>query len=101
MELTNTSAMAGVDAMFLVSQRMVQFCYQLHHQKLRVTPFTSMKMRSKPHLRSPLRNACCALLTVKMMSKHIKPQGKREKNKGDQTAGTGGGEEETLLGKQL
>lgn len=92
--------MAEVDG-YLVSQRMVQFYYQLHHQKLQVTPLTSVKMRSKPHLRSPLHNACCALLTVKMMSKHIKPQGKREKNKGDQTAGIAGGEEETLLEKQL
>lgn len=79
MALMSTPVMRGVDAMFLVSQRRVQFCSQLHHQKLRVTPFTSVKMRSKPDPRSLLHKACCVLLTDKMMSKDIKPLRKREK----------------------
>lgn len=41
--------------------------------------FTSVNMRSKPDPRSLLHKACCVLLTVKMMSKDIKPLGKREK----------------------
>lgn len=91
--------MPGVDGMFLISQRRVRFCYQLHHQKLRVTPFTSMKMRSKPGPRSLLHKACCVLLTVKMMSKDIKPQGEGKiKVTKQQEKGVG---EKRLLGKQL